>query len=126
MKWTYDYEHQKMVYVDSGGYNYSENRLMEAGTFDDEDEEFEEDDPGYEHDHSFNQKLLESDEEQAMISGWFQNENYNNTYGVKDEEDDENDDYHNDLSDNDDIYFDDDHDDSQDLDDYDDFNDFDD
>lgn len=33
-KLSYDYEKQKLAWIDEDGYNYSENRLMEAGTYD--------------------------------------------------------------------------------------------
>lgn len=82
MKWLYDYENQKMIYADNSGYNYSENRLMEAGTYDSDDAEEDE----FEHDHVFDKELLESDEEQAIMNGWIQNENYNNTYGIYNED----------------------------------------
>ncbi len=81
MKWAYDYENLKPAYIDKDGYNWSENRLMETGTYDEEDVE-DDNEEAEEDKHEYGEKLLESDEEQAMMCGWFQNESYNNTYGM--------------------------------------------
>ncbi len=83
MKWAFDYENLKMIYADSGGYDWSGNRLMEAGTYDEDDLA---DDSPLSHEQEHDHELLESDEAQAMDRGWFQNENYNTTYGTYDEE----------------------------------------
>ena len=84
MKWVYDYENNRMVHADNDGYDYDNNRLMRGGMYDEDC--FEDDICSSKHDHEFNQNLLESDMEQAMASGWIQNENYNNTYGVYNEQ----------------------------------------
>ena len=106
MKYAYDYANKKMAYIDEDGFNWDEGRLMDPGTYDEEEVK---DDYGYTHDHEFNQNLLKADEEFMEDM----NGSYDDSFDSFDEEDEQ---------DNDDLTF---LDDSNDDDSYDDFDDFD-